>query len=117
MHGRLPSPFTARDVYRNEWTGLTEPRVVQGALACLEDLGRFCETKPPRRWRGLTIRPPASTAARRPPAIMAMKVRRSSGYEVHGMAGPLLPAVGQFEKLFGINGGPQLLKAGRGREG
>jgi hypothetical protein len=31
-HGRLPSPFTARDVYRNEWTGLTEPRVVQGAL-------------------------------------------------------------------------------------
>ncbi len=32
-HGRLPSPFTARDVYRNEWTGLTEPRVVQGALA------------------------------------------------------------------------------------
>jgi putative DNA primase/helicase len=38
-HGRLPSPFTARDVYRNEWTGLTEPRVVQGALACLEELG------------------------------------------------------------------------------
>jgi hypothetical protein len=24
-HGRLPSPFTARDVYRNEWTGLAEP--------------------------------------------------------------------------------------------
>jgi RES domain-containing protein len=38
-HGRLPSPFTARDVYRNEWTGLTEPRVVQGALAYLEELG------------------------------------------------------------------------------
>ncbi len=38
-HGRLPSPFTARDVYRNEWTGLTEPRVVQGALACLEPSG------------------------------------------------------------------------------
>jgi len=38
-HGRLPSPFTARDVYRNEWTGLTEPRVVQGALACLDELG------------------------------------------------------------------------------
>jgi hypothetical protein len=37
--GRLPSPFTARDVYRNEWTGLAEPRVVQGALACLEELG------------------------------------------------------------------------------
>ncbi len=38
-HGRLPSPFTAREVYRNEWTGLTEARVVQGALACLEELG------------------------------------------------------------------------------
>jgi len=24
-HGRLPSPFTARDMYPNEWTGLTEP--------------------------------------------------------------------------------------------
>jgi hypothetical protein len=38
-HGRLPSPFTARDVYRNEWTGLTEPRVVQGALEGLAELG------------------------------------------------------------------------------
>src|SRR6266446_10843156 len=38
-HGRLPSPFTARDVYRNEWTGLTEPRVVQGALESLAELG------------------------------------------------------------------------------
>ncbi len=37
--GRLPSPFTAREVYRNEWTGLTEAGVVQGALECLEDLG------------------------------------------------------------------------------
>ena len=37
--GRLVSPFTAREVYRNEWTGLTEARVVQGALECLEELG------------------------------------------------------------------------------
>ena len=37
--GRLASPFTAREVYRQEWTGLTEPRVVQGALECLEELG------------------------------------------------------------------------------
>ena len=37
--GRLVSPFTAREVYRNEWTGLTEPRVVQGALEGLEELG------------------------------------------------------------------------------
>ena len=38
-HGRLASPFAARDVYRNEWTGLTEPRVVQGALEGLAELG------------------------------------------------------------------------------
>ena len=37
--GRLASPFTAREVYRNEWTALTEARVVQGALECLEELG------------------------------------------------------------------------------
>jgi len=37
--GRPASPFTAREVYRNEWTGLTEPRVVQGALECFEEVG------------------------------------------------------------------------------
>ena len=37
--GRLVSPFTAREVYRSEWTGLTEARVMQGALECLEELG------------------------------------------------------------------------------
>src|SRR4029434_10322935 len=37
--GRLASPFTAREVYRNEWTGLTEPRVGGGALECLRALG------------------------------------------------------------------------------
>ncbi len=37
--GRLPTPFTARDVYRNAWTGLTEPRVVRHALAMLAELG------------------------------------------------------------------------------
>src|SRR6266849_4655222 len=37
--GRLASPFSAREVYRQEWTGLTEPRVVQDALECLEELG------------------------------------------------------------------------------
>ena len=35
---RLASPFSAREVYRNEWTGLTEPRVVQGALDGLAEL-------------------------------------------------------------------------------
>ena len=38
-HSRLASPFTAREVYRQEWTGLTEPRVVQGALEYLQELG------------------------------------------------------------------------------
>lgn len=38
-HGRVASPFTAREVYRNEWTGLTEPRGVQGALEGLAELG------------------------------------------------------------------------------
>ena len=33
--GRLASPFTAREVYRNDWTGLMEPRVVGEALECL----------------------------------------------------------------------------------
>ena len=37
--GRLASPFTAREVYRNDWTGLTEPRVVEEALECLRELG------------------------------------------------------------------------------
>jgi hypothetical protein len=37
--GRLASPFTAREVYRNDWTGLTEPRVVREALESLRELG------------------------------------------------------------------------------
>jgi hypothetical protein len=28
-----------REVYRNDWTGLTEPRVVGEALECLRELG------------------------------------------------------------------------------
>ena len=35
--GRLSSPFTARDVYRNAWTGLSEPRVVREALEILTE--------------------------------------------------------------------------------
>ena len=42
--GRLASPFTAREVYRKEWTGLTEPPVVQGVLECLEELGGRMQT-------------------------------------------------------------------------
>jgi hypothetical protein len=37
--GRLASPFTAREVYRNDWTGLTEPRVMGETLECLRGLG------------------------------------------------------------------------------
>jgi hypothetical protein len=36
---KLASPFTPRDVYRPQWTGLTEPGVVTRALEVLEDLG------------------------------------------------------------------------------
>jgi len=38
-HRRLASPFSAREIYRHEWTGLTEPRIVQGALDGLAELG------------------------------------------------------------------------------
>ena len=37
--GRTWMPVHGPGVYRNEWTGLTEPRVVQGALEGLADLG------------------------------------------------------------------------------
>ena len=36
---KLPTPFTARDVYRPQWAGLTEPADVTAALEVLEDLG------------------------------------------------------------------------------
>lgn len=35
----LPSSFTARDVYRREWSGLTDRQIVQAALELLEDHG------------------------------------------------------------------------------
>lgn len=34
----LQSPFTARDVYRNEWSGLSSPEEVRAATEILEDL-------------------------------------------------------------------------------
>jgi putative DNA primase/helicase len=37
--GRLPNPFTARDVYRNEWSGLRKPDEVRRAVATLETFG------------------------------------------------------------------------------
>ena len=36
---KLPSPFTARVVYRQQWTGLNDPEDVGRALEALEDLG------------------------------------------------------------------------------
>ena len=33
------NPCTAREVSRHEWTGLTEPRLVPGALERLDELG------------------------------------------------------------------------------
>jgi hypothetical protein len=35
---KLPDPFTARDVYRNAWSGLGETKEVYSALELLEDL-------------------------------------------------------------------------------
>ena len=49
--GRLASPWTAREVYRHEWTGLMEPRVVQGALECLEELERLLRDELLRAFR------------------------------------------------------------------
>jgi len=35
--GRLPSPFTARDVYNNGWSGLNTPEDVEKAVEILEE--------------------------------------------------------------------------------
>jgi len=37
--GRLPDPFTTREVYRNGWTGLTDSTEVYNAISILEDAG------------------------------------------------------------------------------
>jgi putative DNA primase/helicase len=39
----LPAPFTARDVYRNQWTGLSDRAVVADALDMLASLGWLTE--------------------------------------------------------------------------
>jgi hypothetical protein len=36
--GKLSNPFTVRDAYRPQWTGLSEPTEVQRAAEALEDL-------------------------------------------------------------------------------
>jgi len=43
--GRLASPFTAREVYRQEWTGLTEPRVVQGRSSASKSWAGFARRR------------------------------------------------------------------------
>ena len=35
--GRLPNPFTARDVYNNGWSGLSSPEDVEKAVEILEE--------------------------------------------------------------------------------
>lgn len=37
----LPDPFTARDVYRNQWSGLTDREAVRDALDMLTDYGQL----------------------------------------------------------------------------
>jgi putative DNA primase/helicase len=39
QEGGLSSPFTTRDVYRNGWTGLSDPDDVKAAAEVLEDWG------------------------------------------------------------------------------
>jgi hypothetical protein len=36
--GKLPSQFTVRDVYRRDWTGLTEPADAQRAIKLLVEM-------------------------------------------------------------------------------
>jgi len=64
--GRLPTPFTARDVYRNAWTGLTEPRGVHHALEVLDELG-WIRSEPGRAMGGgrPTVRFHVNPAVRR----------------------------------------------------
>jgi hypothetical protein len=45
---KLMSPFTVRDAYRPQWTGLTEPEDAARALEVLEDLGWVVSEQRPR---------------------------------------------------------------------
>ena len=55
--GKLPDPFTARAVYRHEWTGLTDPEMVLRVLDVLEDANwiRALEVKDPAGGRSTTL--------------------------------------------------------------
>lgn len=44
--GKLSNPFTARDVYRNGWTGLESPAKAQAAIAILMDYRHLFEVVP-----------------------------------------------------------------------
>ena len=47
QRGKLPDPFTARDVYRPQWTGLGDPEDVIKALEWLKDINWIrSEVKP-----------------------------------------------------------------------
>ena len=67
--GLQPTPFTARDVYRSAWTGLTEPRGVRRALEVLDELG-WIRAEPVRALDGgrPTVRFHSNPAVRRAPA-------------------------------------------------
>jgi putative DNA primase/helicase len=49
--GALASPFTSRDVYRNQWSGLTDPDSVRAATEVLEDLNWLRSEKLPTTGR------------------------------------------------------------------
>ena len=69
--GRLATPFTARDVYRHAWTGLTEPRVVHRALELLAALCwiRSEPTLPIEDGGRPSVRFHVNPMVRRPPTI------------------------------------------------
>ena len=44
---QLPNPFTIRDVYRKNWTGLTDKDTIQDGVDLLVDLGWIRESSTP----------------------------------------------------------------------
>ena len=65
--GDLPNPFTARDVYRNQWAGLTSAKEVAEPLALLEDYGwirAFTQSTGGRSKQCYYINPKATGAAK-----------------------------------------------------
>jgi hypothetical protein len=57
MAAKLPDGFTLRNIDRAKWSGLTDRKTIEDALACLEDSGRIRAIETPVKKGG---RPPAT---------------------------------------------------------